>query len=282
MAKDKEREDMSKEERKEAEEEEAKARQVFDPLKKVYDSRKRKATDLKECMRIKLPPPLSEKEESVLEVRRTTQKEIFQKYKREHTDERGKVKSNLSKEEQEGFLSLQKRKLERDIIVIKTDKSTKLAACTEEAYRQMGEEHTKKDKQISRQEVVEKEKILNSHVTAWSTIWKSGQDHGHQGRIIASKTTSSENLGDLYVMYKDHKPGDKTRPVATGNTSNSVGLSNAVSEVLEAVAKSQTRPYAAISTEDLLSKIHNYNRVVKNITESNKTLPSEPGTAAVG
>ena len=63
-------------------------------------------------------------------MRRTTQKEIFQKYKREHTDERGKVKSNLSKEEQEGFLSLQKRKLERDIIVIKTDKSTKLAACT--------------------------------------------------------------------------------------------------------------------------------------------------------
>ena len=60
---------------------------------------------------------------------------------------------------------------------------------------------------------------------------------------MASKTTHSENIVDVYLMFKDHKPGKKTRPTATGHSSNSLGLSNAVAEVLEAVANSQTEVF---------------------------------------
>ena len=58
---------------------------------------------------------------------------------------------------------------------------------------------------------------------------------------MASKTTHSENIADLYLMYKDHKPGKKTRQTATGHSSGSLGLSNAVAEVLESVSNAETQ-----------------------------------------
>ena len=76
---------------------------------------------------------------------------------------------------------------------------------------------------------------------------------------MASKVTHSENIADLYIMYKDHKEGDKTRPTATGHSSNSLGLSNAVSEVLEAVANAEQHRYNTISSEDMLARVNEYN-----------------------
>ena len=42
----------------------AKARMAFDPKRKVYDSRKKRVTDMKECSRITLPKPLTPEEDS--------------------------------------------------------------------------------------------------------------------------------------------------------------------------------------------------------------------------
>ena len=93
---------------------------------------------------------------------------------------------------------------------MKTDKSSKFAVTTEQEYINMGQEHIKNDKQLSRQEILEIEDNLNGHTRAWAQIWNSGDNHDHMGRIMASKTTHSENIADLYLMYKDHKPGKKT------------------------------------------------------------------------
>ena len=46
-----------------------------------------------------------------------------------------------------------------------TDKSCKLAITTMEMYMKMGNEHTKKDREISRQEFVEMEKVVNGHTS---------------------------------------------------------------------------------------------------------------------
>ena len=151
---------------------------------------------------------------------------------------------------------------------MKTDKSTKFAVTTEQEYLKMGQEHTSKDREITRQEIIEIEEKLNGHNRAWVQIWGSGIDHNHQQRIINSKVTHSENVADLYLMYKDHKKGDKTRPTATGHSSDSLGLSNSVAEVLEAVANSEKDRYNTISSEDMLYRIHQYN---KDVTEKRKT-----------
>ena len=63
-----------------------------------------------------------------------------------------------------------------------------------------------------------------------------------QESFMTSKTTTSNNTASMYIALKDHKPGDKSRPIVTGHSSNTRGMSNSVSDVLEAVANSERRP----------------------------------------
>ena len=55
-------------------------------------------------------------------------------------------------------------------------------------------------------------------------------------------------------MYKDHKEGNKTRPVVTGCNSNNGGFSNSVSDLLESMNKANLDPYETISREDMLAR----------------------------
>ena len=262
IAREQEQEDMTPEEIQEDLEIVARSRQVFDPHKKTYDARRRRVTDLQECSRVTLPKPLSEEEEAKIELRRKSQMEIFQEYIKNNADKNGEQTTNLTEAENKGLRSLQKRIAKRELIVLKIDKSSKLAVTTEDEYMKMGLEHTKNDKEITRAEIIENEELLNGHNRAWAQIWNSGQDHNHSSRIITSKTTHSENIADLYLMFKDHKSGNKTRPTATGHSSNTLGLSNSVSEVLEAVACAEVNRYNTISSEDMLARMVEYNRQV--------------------
>jgi hypothetical protein len=91
-------------------------------------------------------------------------------------------------------------------------------------------------------------------------MWRSGENYGHQPRIMESKTTRSNNTADMHLLYKDHKKEPrKTRPMVTGCTSNTLGLSNSVSDVLEAVANSEPVPYEVNSSEDMLSRTKVFN-----------------------
>ena len=152
---------------------------------------------------------------------------------------------------------------DREIIIIKTDKSSRFVVTNVEEYIKMGEAHTSKDRKINRKEINEIEKQLNGHCVAWAKMWGSGETWGHKGRIIDSKVTKSNNTADMYLLYKDHKKEKgKTRPVVTGCTSNTRGLSNSVSDLLESVANSEKDPYEAISSEDMLAKTKLYNENV--------------------
>ena len=155
---------------------------------------------------------------------------------------------------------------------MKTDKSSKFVVTTIEEYIKMGEAHTKNDIKIDLDEIGRIEKHLNGHCIAWSKIWNSGEDHGHMPRIQESKVTKSKNSADMSLLYKDHKIEDgKTRPLVTGNTSDTRGMSNNVSDMLEAVANSEENPYEVNSTEDMLARAIVCNgNVKKRIEEWNQ------------
>ena len=239
---------------------ESETRQVYDPRRRVFDDRKRRVTDLKECARITLPKPLDTEHEALIEMRRGTSERTYNTYRQEECNVKGEVRGNLTEEEKEGLRSLQKRMKSRELVILKTDKSGKLCVVSREEYLKMGEEHTGKDVEVERKTIVEKEKLLNGHVFFWCKIWGSGESHGHKGRIIDSKVVSSEQLADMYCMYKDHKEGRKSRPVVTGCNSNTRGFSNSVSDLLESVNKANTDPYESISSEDFLAKVNKYNK----------------------
>ena len=84
IVKENEHEGLTEEEIKEVEEQDAVGRQVYDPINRKYDARRRRATDLPSCPRITLPRPLDADEEAKIELRRNSQQEVFKKYMEEN------------------------------------------------------------------------------------------------------------------------------------------------------------------------------------------------------
>ena len=70
-----------------------------------------------------------------------------------------------------------------------------------------------------------------------------------------SSGTHSENLSIMYVVVKDHKkePGE-SRPIVTGCSGNTRGLSNSVSNFIESIATTIENKFECISSEDMLAK----------------------------
>ena len=73
---------------------------------------------------------------------------------RENVDKKNnEQETNLTNEEKDGLKSLMKKIEDRSVIIMKTDKSSRFVATTEEEYLKMGRVHTMRDKKISRWEV---------------------------------------------------------------------------------------------------------------------------------
>ena len=160
--------------------EQARARQVYDCVDKTYDERKQRVTDLKECTRIFLPKPLQVDKEAQLETRRELHQRVSENYRRENCNDRGAQESNLTQEEMRGIRKLEQRKNSGELVVIMTDKSSKLCVMKRSDYLLLGEEHVGKDKIIERTEVMKIEKILNNHAVSWCKMWRTGADHDHE------------------------------------------------------------------------------------------------------
>ena len=137
------------------EEEEAKSRQVFDPIERTFDYRKKRATDLKENCRVTLPKCLPTTEEACMETRRKAYLTRFNTHKEANCNQWGDQATNLTEEESQGLKSLQKRIKNKEIVILKTDKTGKFCVAEREAYLEMGREQIAGDIEIDRRENTE-------------------------------------------------------------------------------------------------------------------------------
>ena len=115
------------------------------------------------------------------------------------------------------------------------------------------------DKKVNRQELKKIEKSLNDHTRMILKIVNAGESHNHLERITNSKLTNSETVAPKYFLFKDHKKVESWRPVVSGCNSNTLGLSNLLSDLVESVCSSIREPYEVISSEDLLSRFEEFN-----------------------
>ena len=256
------------------EEEEAKKRQIFDPLEKVIDMRKRRVTDMKENSRVILPKPLTAHEEAKIAVRREHFEEVFSEYCQEHCSEKGEQKSNLTFSQRNGLRKLKKRIKDGEIVVMLTDKSGKLAVSDVESYMEMGAVHTSKDTEVGDETVRKIQRLYNGHTSMWLKMANVGENWDHEDRLRESCLQNTNNVPPMYLLAKDHKirePGQlpATRPVVSGCSGMQLSLSNLLSDHLESLANSRQNPIEVISTEDMLSRINSYN---ENVSEANQNI----------
>ena len=63
----------------------------------------------------------------------------------------------------------------------------------------------------------------------WIKIWGIGEAHKQTGRVRESRITRSRNVATMSLLLKDHKLSLSVRPVVSGNSSNTRGMSIMVS-----------------------------------------------------
>ena len=133
----------------------AKSRQIYDPINKVFNYSKRRVTDLPENNRVKLPKEVEPKIENEIGMIKEIVMKEFLKYKNElekEEEQRGVPKEkrrnqeymNLTKSEKRGLKKLRKRIDNKEIIVMKTDKSGKLTHMKREKYLELGKKQNQK------------------------------------------------------------------------------------------------------------------------------------------
>ena len=196
-------------------------------------------------------------------------KTTLRNFKLENCNHKNEQKPNLTREESAGLKSLQRRVKEGEIVILRTDKSSKLAVTNMETYIEMGKKHTGKDEIVSMEEVREREKIVNGHTAMMIKITGMGSVWGHGPRMRSSKMTSSKNTASLFLLLKDHKAVLDSRGVVSANRSNTVGLSNIMSEIIESVANAAPNTTEVISSEDMLARIAQCNRELQSKREAN-------------
>ena len=259
----------AEEEREKNEEEEAMTRQIYNPVEKILDLRKRRVTDMKENSKVYLPKPLPVIEEANIAIRRDKYEQTFKEFVEEKCSKKGEQKSNLSPQQRNGLKKLQKRVADGELIIVLTDKCGRFAVADVESYLAMGAVHTSKDSRVGEEEVRRIQRLHNGHVASWLRMMSVGENHEHEDRLRESCLQNTCNVPPLYLLWKSHKErkvnaeGEmelpQTRPVVSGCSGIGMSLSNILSDVVENIANARPDPIEVISSEDMLARVHEYN-----------------------
>ena len=204
-------------------------------------------------------------------IRREKLEKVFSDYLRDNCSEKGEQKSNLTFSQRNGLRKLKKRIQDGELLVMLTDKSGKLAVADVQSYIEMGSVHTSKAREVGEGTVRKIQKLYNGHTSMWLKMARVGEKWEHEDRLRESCLQQTCNVAPMYLLEKDHKPRKPgqlpaTRPVVSGCSGMGLSLSNLLSDHLESIANSRENPIEVISTEDLLSRIHEYN---EKLSETN-------------
>jgi len=120
--------------------------------------------------------------------------------------------------------SLQKRVLNKEIIITETDKSRRFCVLKYDQYLASGMKHTKNDMIVTCEQVKVLQKCVNDHSKWLRRIFGLGSCWGHEERIGNNMTDKGEVVAPLYLLVKDHKGWSvsdgsppPSRPVCSGN-----------------------------------------------------------------
>ena len=145
----------------------------------------------------------SVEEESLINLRLGSFKRVATKFYDDSTDN-GKQAPNLPYEVTKGFKMISSMIKGGEMVMLKTDKSDKLCPVSPEAFNLMGQEHTSKDREISRGEAYKIHEHQDCHTSQLLKCFQMGASHGHQKRMRESYL-GGKGIAPMNLLVKDHK-----------------------------------------------------------------------------
>ena len=227
-----------------------------------------RATEIPTVQRLYLPNPGTIEEEVVMENIKMKMINTAREYKKKYCDEKGYIKNhNLSKEETEGLEEVKEKIKNGEIVVFATDKSGRLSIDTPNNYTEAVLEHTTNDIEISSEGVKQRENKINLHMRQFNKMFRVGEEHGHEDRVIAATLSTNIQPPPLYGLRKDHKnttdqvKGPPVRPVCGASISPNSRLSHFVSKIINDYSDHESIKTECRSSEEMRAAFENYNTV---------------------
>jgi hypothetical protein len=172
----------------------------------------------------------------------------------------------MTKEEEKDLDKLRKR---RDIVMMESDKSGKVTIETPDSYIKAANKHIENDAEITEKEEKKIEESFNAHGRVLSRVFRLGEAHNHEARVIEAMTTERVEAPVLHLLGKDHKKGydqkegPPRRPVVGASEGPSYRVSNLISRILYEVADKMEGSAESNSTEDMLGSMVDTNEILK-------------------
>jgi hypothetical protein len=216
-------------------------------------------------------PGRSKALEAKLEMMRVECLSVYKQFMEEKCGKNGRQKSNLTKSQLKGLLSLKSRIKNAEIVVVPTDKTGKFSVMSRASYEQSGLAHTRGDPDASWDKIKEAQKEVNGHVSMLLKFFKMGE-YWENNVDRVRETMLGEGLAvcPIALLFKDHKGWENTggtvpptRHVAGGHVGLNMNLSEVVSDVLEPIVGTIEGGFEVISTEDMLAHLEEVNEEMR-------------------
>ena len=284
-----------KELREEVEWQETKSSLIFDKQDNNISFARARATNMKNNKRIHLPKPLLPNQEAVMELRKQEALKVFDacmallEKKEELKDE------NLTDRQRRGLKSLKVKVKEGWLVITQTDKSGRFAVFSRDEYIRAGEEHTNKDREVTRDYATQNQQLLNGHMEWLTAVLNLGGQWDQQSRCKNNLLNHGLAVCPMTLLFKDHKgwthdlgTPPPTRNLVAGNKGQNTGLSELLSTILEPVADQMSQSMEAKSTTDMIGSIEDLNRgkakepsTDEDITKVTEEVKPNTGTPTV-
>ena len=131
-------------------------------------------TDLPPCQYYIPPRPASLDVETCLQTAREELCKVTENYIKKTE---GKTPSNLTEDERQGIKELKALVTNKEAVIFKTDKTSKLSIDTLENYSEELKTHTRADKIINREESVKIENKMNQNLYCLNQIFNVGSSN---------------------------------------------------------------------------------------------------------
>ena len=160
----------------------------------MFDLRKIKASDMRDCPRLQLPSVRPQEKELMMSTKEQLWSQIYAIYAHKHCNDKGyHTVDNMTKSERTGFRKLIKRKKDLKIIIGKTEKSAKNTVSTRESYLAQGEPHVTKAKVVKWQDFDKGRREALAHTKVMSNIFCIGEAYGEKNQLRVRKALHEDS-----------------------------------------------------------------------------------------
>ena len=160
-----------------------------------------------------MPGPETPQVEAELNTRMFVWEKEFARFAETNCKDDGSQKvTNLSRNQELGLRTLQRKISRLEVIVLEADKGKKFVCVDEKTYTAMAWDHIEGDTPIDKAEISESQRILTSTSKSLANILSLGtaQSHKNYARCFDNSGSTAEDVPNMKILPKVHKvPGPR-------------------------------------------------------------------------